>query len=337
MTINASSAGTFTFYDCGLVFRTISDITVGTNLIEDFCISTTSAFGGTAVYTIVSYGSSCTLTTTTTTVAPTTTTTTCNPTPNWVNNGTVFCSACVSYQPQIDNNPCSPTYNTTRNFSLGAGAPCDYTANWVNNGAAFCSACVSYQPQIDNNPCSATYNTTRNFNLGASAPCNYSPNFVNTGTTCVGVDLYNVQTDINPCSPTYNQTQLGSLIEPNSPTCGYTTTTTTQAPVTLTVNGKKSTTGGGTLYVWYSTDGTNYSRLTTAVTNGGLQVGIISGVPYGTNVIFVGAPLSFASTNGTAGSTGTYPTSPASCQSYTLNATSTVTVFITVSSTVTGC
>jgi RNA polymerase subunit RPABC4/transcription elongation factor Spt4 len=161
----------------------------------------------------------------------TTTTTTCNPTPNWVNNGAVFCSACVSYQPQIDTNPCSPTYNTTRNFSLGAGAPCDYTANWVNNGAAFCSACVSYQPQIDNNPCSATYNTTRNFNLGASAPCNYSPNFVNTGTTCVGFDLYNVQTDNNPCSPTYNQTQLGSLIQANSPSCGYTTTTTTAAPV----------------------------------------------------------------------------------------------------------
>jgi hypothetical protein len=168
---------------------------------------------------------------------PTTTTTTCNPTPNWVNNGAVFCSACVSYQPQIDTNPCSPTYNTTRNFSLGAGAPCDYTANWVNNGAAFCSACVSYQPQIDNNPCSATYNTTRNFNLGASAPCNYSPNFVNTGTTCVGVDLYNVQTDNNPCSPTYNQTQLGSLIQANSPTCGYTTTTTTTAaPVNVVVS-----------------------------------------------------------------------------------------------------
>jgi hypothetical protein len=168
---------------------------------------------------------------TTTTAAPTTTTTTCNPTPNWVNNGAAFCSSCISYQPQIDTNPCSPTYNTTRNLSLGTGAPCNYTANWVNNGAAFCSACVSYQPQIDNNPCSATYNTTRNLSLGASAPCNYTANFVNTGTTCVGVDLYNVQTDNNPCSPTYNQTQLGSLIQANSPSCGYTTTTTTAAPV----------------------------------------------------------------------------------------------------------
>jgi hypothetical protein len=145
----------------------------------------------------------------------------CSTIPNWVNNGSVFCSACVAYQPQIDNNPCSPTYNTTRNLNLGAGAPCDYAANWVNNGAVFCSSCVSYQPQIDNNPCSATYNTTRNVNLGAGAPCNYTPNWVNSTSTCVGFDLYNVEIDNNPCSPTYNTTKLGSLIQPNSPTCGY--------------------------------------------------------------------------------------------------------------------
>ena len=145
----------------------------------------------------------------------------CSTIPNWVNNGSVFCSACVSYQPQIDNNPCSATYNTTRNVNLGAGAPCNYTANWVNNGAVFCSSCVSYQPQIDNNPCSATYNTTRNVNLGAGAPCNYTPNWVNSTSTCVGFDLYNVEIDNNPCSPTYNTTRLGSLIQANSPTCGY--------------------------------------------------------------------------------------------------------------------
>ena len=145
----------------------------------------------------------------------------CSTVPNWVNNGSVFCSACVAYQPQIDNNPCSATYNTTRNLNLGAGAPCDYAANWVNNGAVFCSSCVSYQPQIDNNPCSATYNTTRNVNLGAGAPCNYTPNWVNSTSTCVGFDLYNVEIDNNPCSPTYNTTKLGSLIQPNSPTCGY--------------------------------------------------------------------------------------------------------------------
>jgi hypothetical protein len=151
----------------------------------------------------------------------TTTTTTCNPTPNWVNNGANFCSDCVSFEPQIDINPCSPTYNTTRNLNLGAGAPCDYNQNWVNEGGVFCSDCTTYQTQRQLNPCAADYNTTRNVNLGPGSPCNYSPNWVNTGTTCVVYDLYNVQTDTNPCSPTYGSTQLGSLIEANSPSCGY--------------------------------------------------------------------------------------------------------------------
>jgi hypothetical protein len=120
-------------------------------------------------------------------------------------------------------------------------------------------------------------------------------------------------------------------------TTSSTTTTTTPPPVTLTVNGKKST-SSGTWYVFYSTDGgSNYTRLTTAVTTGGLQVGTISGITSGTNVIFVGAPLSFISTNATDGSTSTYPAAPTSCQSYTLFATSSQTVFITISSTVSGC
>jgi len=120
-------------------------------------------------------------------------------------------------------------------------------------------------------------------------------------------------------------------------TTSSTTTTTTPPPVTLTINGKKST-SSGTWYVFYSTDGgSNYTRLTTAVTTGGLQVGTISGIISGTNVIFVGAPLSFISTNATDGSTSTYPAAPTSCQSYTLFATSSQTVFITISSTVSGC
>lgn len=96
---------------------------------------------------------------------------------NWVNNGSTFCSGCIAYQPQINNNPCSSTYNSTRNLSLGATAPCNYAANWVNNGSTFCSGCIAYQPEIDNNPCSPTYNTTRNVNLGATAPCDYNANY----------------------------------------------------------------------------------------------------------------------------------------------------------------
>jgi hypothetical protein len=407
MIINATSAGTFTFYDCLLVQQTIADITVGNNTIEGFCISTTSAFGGTAVYTIVSWGTSCTLTTTTTTTtaapttttttaAPTTTTTTstttttlppvnfsmsytcagissqvtasaftggagtyqistqlytseagayggvfidittskiypsgtnqiywvalrdkvnitnvlaksitpncttttttttttCSPIPNWVNNGAVFCSACVSYQPQIDTNPCSPTYNTTRNVNLGAGSPCDYTANWVNNGAVFCSSCVSYQPQIDTNPCSATYNTTRNVNLGAGAPCNYTANWVNSSTTCVGFDLYNVEIDNNPCSPTYNTTRVGSLIQANSPTCGYLDPVTCDITAVCTGNTQTITlnnfAGGNGTYFANNTTYDNPSSAAsgaTSVVSGGTVT--YTNQPSGTRYVYV--------------------------------------------------
>jgi hypothetical protein len=49
---------------------------------------------------------------------------------NWVNNGSTFCSGCNLYQPQIDNNACSSTYNQTRNVDLGTNADC---GNWVQS------------------------------------------------------------------------------------------------------------------------------------------------------------------------------------------------------------
>ena len=127
-----------------------------------------------------------------------------DPNPNWVSNGAAFCSGCVAYQPQIDNNPCSTSYNTTRNFNLGATSPCNYTPNWVNNGATFCSGCIAYQPQIDNNPCSPTAGQTRNVNLGATSPCNYSADYSsNVGTFYIcsagSVLSYTVYENTNGC------------------------------------------------------------------------------------------------------------------------------------------
>jgi hypothetical protein len=50
---------------------------------------------------------------------------------------------------------------------------------------------------------------------------------INTYWVCVGVNKYYQQINTNICSTTYNQTQTGSIYEPNSFDCGYTTTTTT--------------------------------------------------------------------------------------------------------------
>ena len=57
-------------------------------------------------------------TTSTTTTSTTSTTTTCNPTPNWITNGLFICVGFDKYAEEIDTNPCSPTYNTTRTGSL---------------------------------------------------------------------------------------------------------------------------------------------------------------------------------------------------------------------------
>ena len=244
----------------------------------------------------------------------TTTTTTCNPTPNWQNTGFSCYSTCNKYNVETDQNPCSPTYNTTRQGSLVesnstyCGGCCGQStaANWVNNGAQFCSGCTLYQPERDNNTCSPTYNQTRNVSLGVSNNCGswnisyycqgcayysketnsctgdirnvtlissnsnncgswnisyycsgcgyYSKetnsctgdiqnvtlingnstncggccgqstaaNWVNSGSyNCYSsCTKYNVEVDNNGCSPTYNQTQQGSAVEFNSAFCG---------------------------------------------------------------------------------------------------------------------
>jgi hypothetical protein len=164
----------------------------------------------------------------------------CNPTPNWVNNGSIFCSDCVSYQPQIDNNPCSPTYNTTRNVNLGAGAPCNYTATWTSQGYNTCGlsyngTCNNYLVYRDTNPCSATYNNyqVNGANVGNSAPsngnCNTTANWTSTGTnyyTCTSgiVNTYPVTYDTTPCSSTYGKYKANDVIYNTSPANSYPST-----------------------------------------------------------------------------------------------------------------
>ena len=82
---------------------------------------------------------------------------TCNTTENWVNEGSVYCSSCSTYQTQRQINPCAPGWNTTREVPLGAGSPCNYDANYVYLDN-YCYGYNLYTRLIDNNPCSPTHN-----------------------------------------------------------------------------------------------------------------------------------------------------------------------------------
>ena len=182
---------------------------------------TLDTLANTFAYTNIQ-GSSCTTTTTSTTstsTSTTTTTTTCNPTPNWQNTGFSCYGGCNKYNVQTDQNPCSPTYNTTRQGSLVesnstyCGGCCGQStaANWVNNGAQFCSGCTLYQPERDSNGCSPTYNQTRNVNLGISNNCGSW----DTGYYCSGCALYSRQ--INSCT---GEVRNVTLVSSNSDDCG---------------------------------------------------------------------------------------------------------------------
>jgi len=148
---------------------------------------------------------------------------------NWVSNGAAYCDTCVSKQPEIDNNPCSPTYNQTR--VVNGGSACNTTQSWVNSGSYNCySTCNKYNVEIQNNPCASGYNTTRQGSLvesnstfcGGCCGQSTAATWVNTGSySCYSTcNKYNVEQDTNVCSSTYGQTQQGSLVESNSTFCG---------------------------------------------------------------------------------------------------------------------
>lgn len=150
-----------------------------------------------------------------------------NTSANWVNNGSSFCSNCIAYQPQIDTNPCSSTYNQTRNLNLGQSSPCVYTASYTNNiGTLYiCSngTVFSYPVYQNTNPCFTGNQYFANNTTYATNPSNSAPDTTqnwqqNGANYCSGVDLYQPQIQINPCAVNYNGTR-NQLIEANSNTC----------------------------------------------------------------------------------------------------------------------
>ncbi len=157
----------------------------------------------------------------------------CITTARWVRDGEDFCLDCIGYQPQIDNNPCSATYNDTRNLSLGASSPCNYDETWTSQGYNTCVNCVNYLVYRNTNPCSATYNDYRvnNINVGVTAPTNGNCSTTATWTsqaynTCVSCVNYLVYRDTNPCSTTYNNYRVNGVNVGNTaPTNGDCNTT----------------------------------------------------------------------------------------------------------------
>ena len=101
-------------------------------------------------------------------------------TANWVNNGDVFCSGCNYFQPQIDNNACSSTYNQTRNVDLGVNSNC---GSWPTY-----QRCEGYDLyEYERNTCT---NAIRNDHLVEvnSPTCGYSP------CTTYNIIAYNADT-----------------------------------------------------------------------------------------------------------------------------------------------
>lgn len=142
----------------------------------------------------------------------------CITTANWVNDGDSFCTDCVAYQPQKDNNPCSATYNNTRNVNLGEAAPCNYTATWTSQEYNTCEDCVTYLVYRDTNACSITYNKYKVNNrvVGNTAPANgdciTTANWVNNGAAfCTSCVAYQPEIDNRPCSPTFGNTRNRNL------------------------------------------------------------------------------------------------------------------------------
>jgi len=158
------------------------------------------------------------------------------------------------------------------------------------------------------------------------ANCNY-----NGGTVYIVPTTTTTTTTAGPTTTTTTGGPTTTTTTIGGPT---TTTTTTRGPVTITVNARLSSATSNQIYMWYSTDGTNYTMLSTQITSTSGQIlSPTITVPYNTSIIFSASNIIFSTNFATAGSTGTYPSTPTSCQSYTLVATSTVTAFIQVSST----
>lgn len=137
--------------------------------------------------------------------------------PSWIYNGTATCSGCSLIQPQIDNNPCSSTYNQTRNLDLGTTNSCG-----VWNINYYCAGCDYYQREV--NSCTGSIRNVvlvKSNSVSCGGCCGQSTvaNWQNVGFACQGCDKYDFQRDTNPCSSTYNQSRFGTIVETNSAYC----------------------------------------------------------------------------------------------------------------------
>jgi hypothetical protein len=128
-------------------------------------------------------------------------------------------------QLQVDVNPYSPSYNSTRYVDAGVSGSCPVTADWQNQNSASCQVSGGYNTghqvvtQKDMNPYSSTYNTTRIFDLGSNpGACPITADWQNqNAVSCQVSGGYNTghqvvtQRDMNPYSSTYNTTRVLDL------------------------------------------------------------------------------------------------------------------------------
>ena len=137
----------------------------------------------------------------------------CNTNANWIDNGDSFCggaSNCTLYQPQVDTNFCSSTYQSTRNVNLGVNDRC---GSWVYS--TYCTGCDYYSKETNTctgNVRNVTLIQSNSTSCGGCCGQSLTPNWVNNGAAyCSGGVQYQPQIDNNACSPTYNQTRTLNL------------------------------------------------------------------------------------------------------------------------------
>ena len=202
----------------------------------------------------------------------------CVTTADWQNFGSRVCIDCTSYQPQKDMNPCSSTYNNTRNVDgVYGAAPCNTTTpsytdpsgtvHYCTNGTVYTAAVMA-----NTNPCYSGVSTAQfrvdfgggnylYYGIGANPANSYpdtTPLWINrlpieTYWECVGNVRYYQQIDINTCSPTAGQTRVGDMDGIVAGYCGYNPVTCTSYDIynpdsnyDLTISYEQC--GGSTVY-----------------------------------------------------------------------------------------
>ncbi|HEV8283663.1 MAG TPA: hypothetical protein VGQ09_05095 [Chitinophagaceae bacterium] len=154
----------------------------------------------------------------------------CVPQADWQNTATAIRCKLVNgaytgeqEREQIDINPCSTTYNTTRWIVIGTNcATCPKPANWQSTGNYRCvqnggnNTGEQEREERDNESCSATYNQLRWVSNGTNcSSCPKPANWQSTGNYRCVQDANNNNTgyqereerDNESCSATYNSTR----------------------------------------------------------------------------------------------------------------------------------